>query len=214
MVFISGNNKLIDYYSKIKLIPFVENSLIPFINNLNLIGYINYSKGTEPKLFEYGKIVIAPNICYEIIFDNLIRKSLKIKEKQANLIINLTNDSWFGKSVVPEIHMHIAGFRSIENRKSLIRVTGTGHSVYFNPAGDIIYISELFKKDSSVLEVPLFEFNTVYRKWGWMFIWFLLISLVLTIIIAVIRITVFRYNKSILIKKKIHSYNLKKMWLE
>ncbi|MBN2547089.1 MAG: apolipoprotein N-acyltransferase [Spirochaetes bacterium] len=217
MVYISGNNKLIDYYNKNKLIPFAENSILPFMNNLNLIGYINYSKGTEPKLFEYGKIKISPNICYEAIFDNFIRKSLEFyakDSKEANLIINATNDSWFGKSVIPEIHMHMSGFRSIENRKSLIRVTGTGHSAYFNPGGDIIYISELFKQDSSVLEVPLIEFKTIYRKWGWLFIWILLFLLIIIIIIVIIRITVFRYNKSVLIKKKIHSYNLKKMWLE
>jgi len=214
LVFISGNNKLINYYHKNILIPFIEKPLLPFISKLNFIGYIDYSKGESPGLFEYNKIIIAPNICYEIIYDNFIRKSLRIKEKKANLIINATNDSWFGNSVVPEIHMHIAGFRSIENRRSLIRVTSTGHSAYFNPAGDIIYSSELFKQDSSVLDVPLFEFDTIYSKWGWMFIWFLLISLFLIIIIALIRITVFRYNKSVLIKKKIHSYNLKKMWLE
>jgi|GEM_PF-820515 len=212
-VLISDKGEKINQYSKIKLLPFVERFPF-FLSNkiLNSLGFIEFSKGKENKIFEVNDIKIAPNICYEIIIPSFIRKSMNINKKEANLIVNITNDSWFGKTLEPKMHLRMAGIRAIENRKTLIRATCTGYSAVFNPAGDEIYKLELFVKDKIVKDVPLLEINTVYRQFGWLFIWFLLAGLVFIVIFVYFRKISFKFYKSRLIKKRIHSRNLYRFW--
>ena len=126
---------------------------------------------------ETGNIKISPNICYEGIISDYIRKSIELKDKKANLIVNVTNDSWYGRTIEPMMHLHMTGFRSIENRISLVRSTNSGFSAVFNPAGDKLYASILFQKDYVIIEVPLLGINTIYNQWGWFFIWFFVYSL-------------------------------------
>jgi len=215
LVLISKDKKLLDFYNKRKLVPFVEKAPIPILNMLlSLNGFFPFTSGKENKIMEIGNIKLSPNICYEGIISSFISKSVKNKGKKANLIVNATNDSWYGRTMEPMMHLHMTGFRSIENRISLVRSTCTGYSAVFNPAGDITYISDLFHKDFIIGEVPLLEIDTIYNKWGWFFIWFLLIFLLIIVIIATYRKQYFRYIKSKLIARRIHKRNLSRMWLE
>lgn len=215
VVLISKDKKRIDYYNKRKLVPFVESAPVSFLNIfLKIAGYFSFSPGDENKIMEIGNIKLSPDICYEGINPDYIRKAIVIKGKRANLIVNVTNDSWYGRTIEPMMHLHMTGFRSIENRISLVRCTNSGFSAVFNPTGDEVYTSPLFKKDFVVIEVPLLEIKTIYNKWGWFFIWFLLIFLVIISAIATYRKLYFKQVKSLLIAKKIHKRNLKRMWLE
>ncbi|MCK4796810.1 MAG: apolipoprotein N-acyltransferase [Spirochaetes bacterium] len=215
LVFISKDKLKIDQYHKRKLLPFVERFPLPLFNIiLNFIGYQDFSPGKRYKIMECGEIKFAPNICYEAIIPNFIRRSCNVDNKEANLIINATNDSWYGKTIEPKMHLHMTGFRAIENRKSLVRSTCTGYSAIFNPAGDVVYESPLFKQDFVVKKIALLEIKTIYRKWGWFFIWGLAIFLVLIILFSSYRKLKFRYIKSELIAKKIHKRDLYRLWME
>ncbi len=215
LVFISKDKLKIDQYHKRKLLPFVERFPLPLFNIiLNFIGYQDFSPGKRYKIMECGEIKFAPNICYEAIIPNFIRRSCNVDNKEANLIINATNDSWYGKTIEPKMHLHMTGFRAIENRKSLVRSTCTGYSAIFNPAGDVVYESPLFKQDFVVKKIALLEIKTIYKKWGWFFIWGLAIFLVLIILFSSYRKLKFRYIKSELIAKKIHKRDLYRLWME
>lgn len=214
-VLVDANGNKIDSYNKMKLVPFVERFPVSFLNILlNMAGYQEFSAGEDSKILEIGPIRFLPNICYEAIIPDFIRRGIKQENKEANLIINLTNDSWYGNTIEPKMHLQMTGFRAIENRKSLIRSTCTGYSAIFDPAGDIIYKSPLFKKDSVVKTVPLMEMRTIYNIFGWLFIYILGIILIILIFIAIFRIIRFRHIKSKMIQEAIHKRDLLRIWTE
>ena len=132
---------LINSYSKINLVPFGE--FLPFNNFFSMIGlktltnnYQSYSKGNERDIIEIKKndfsLKILPLICYEIIYTGEI-----FKENNFNVIINISEDGWFGKSIGPEQHFAHSTFRSIESGKYLIRSANNGTSAIINPIGEI-----------------------------------------------------------------------------
>ena len=132
---------LINSYSKINLVPFGE--FLPFNNFFSMIGlktltnnYQSYSKGNERDIIEIKKndfsLKILPLICYEIIYTGEI-----FKENNFNVIINISEDGWFGKSIGPKQHFAHSTFRSIESGKYLIRSANNGTSAIINPIGEI-----------------------------------------------------------------------------
>lgn len=213
LVLVSGDKIKEDYYQKIKLLPFVERFPLSFLNViLNFFGYQEFSAGKEYKIMQTRNIKFSPNICYEAILPDLIRKALVVGNKKANLIINATNDSWYGRTIEPRMHLQMSGFRSIENRRTLVRATCTGYSAVFEPTGDKTYESPLFKEDAVVKEIPLLEIDTIYSKWGWFFPWVLLIALFVALCISLYRKAKYKDIKARLIKKRIHKRNIERMW--
>jgi apolipoprotein N-acyltransferase len=132
---------LINSYSKVNLVPFGE--FLPFENFFSMIGlktitnnYQSYSKGNKRDIIEIKKndfsLKILPLICYEIIYTGEI-----FKENNFNVIINISEDGWFGKSIGPKQHFAHSTFRSIESGKYLIRSANNGTSAIINPIGEI-----------------------------------------------------------------------------
>jgi len=74
-------------------------------------------------------------ICYESAFPNLVRQFTK---QGANVLVNLSNDSYFGRSEARVQHLSIARMRAVENRRFLIRATNDGFSAVIDPAGRIL----------------------------------------------------------------------------
>jgi len=136
-IFIFRNGKIIDYYDKSKLVPFGEyipfSKYIPFAKKITN-GAIDFSMGNGNKTIRINGIKISPIICYEIAFpDGVIDKNNK-----PDLIINLTNDAWFGRSSEPYQHLVSAKFRAVENKIPVIRVSNDGISAYIDRYGRII----------------------------------------------------------------------------
>ncbi len=132
---------LLNSYEKIKLVPFGE--FLPFKNILSIIGlktitnnYQSYSKGTMRNVIEIKKknfsLRILPLICYEIIYSGKI-----FKNNDFDLIINISEDGWFGKSIGPKQHFAHSIFRSIESGKYIIRSANNGITAIINPIGKI-----------------------------------------------------------------------------
>ncbi|MCD6296638.1 MAG: apolipoprotein N-acyltransferase, partial [Deltaproteobacteria bacterium] len=89
-------------------------------------------------------------ICFEVIFPELARAHAR---KGANLLVNLTNDAWFGMTSAPYQHLSMAVFRSVENRLPTIRAANTGFSAFISPRGEILKKSDLFTE--AVLNAPV-----------------------------------------------------------
>ncbi len=126
-------------YNKIKLVPFGE--FLPFHNKLEKIGlkkitegFGSFSKGTANKIFSYSGVDLIPLICYEIIFPELIQK---IKTKKT-LLINISEDGWFGNSIGPYQHFSKSIFRAIESDSFVLRSANKGLSAIINNKGQII----------------------------------------------------------------------------
>ena len=148
-------------YDKAILVPFGE--FIPFRFMFRfmefLAGTIDYTKGSDKKIIVLNnQIKILPIICYEIVF---FWKLLSKYNKENNLIINLTNDSWFGDFSGPYQHFYFSKLRAAELNKPLIRVSNNGISAFINNFGNTIYSSKLNKKEIKKIEIdiPLKNYN-------------------------------------------------------
>ncbi|OUR95983.1 apolipoprotein N-acyltransferase [Gammaproteobacteria bacterium 42_54_T18] len=135
--FISPKGIQLSQYNKQHLVPFFE--YLPFKNTIPWIkqwfpGSRNYLPGTTPKIFEFNnRYRLAPLICYEILFSDLVRN---YKDLGATIIINPSNDGWFGAQGALS-HLSIAMFRTVEYHIPLVRVGNTGISTVISAHGKI-----------------------------------------------------------------------------
>lgn len=127
-------------------------------------------------------------ICYEIIFPELIRKFISYG---GELIITISNDSWFGDSSAPLQHLSMAVFRSIENRRYILRSTSNGISAVISPSGEIMYQSFSHTKDTFIAKFKYLTKKSFFTRYGYMFPYFCIIL----VIIYFIKIKFFTKNK-------------------
>ncbi len=201
------------FYYKSKLLPFVESIPIKRLNFLfNLVGYSYFSEGYGPQIIESGKIKFAPSICYEAINPYYTLRSMEINDKKANLLVNATNDSWFGNSTEPKMHLHMARFRTIETRRAMARSTCTGYSALISPTGEFIARSGLFEEAVLTADLPLLEIETVYASWGKYFAFVLTILLGILLIIRKIHISMIEKKRRLRLEAMSHSQELIKLW--
>ena len=143
--FTDANGKILGRYHKQVLLAFGE--YLPFSRILSLLPAMpfadGFTAGPGPVVFHLPRGVrIAPLICYEDLMPELSRKF--VGETRANLLVNLTNDAWYGKSVGPWQHLRLAQSRAIETRRSLLRVTNTGVTSVVNAKGELVQSLPLF----------------------------------------------------------------------
>lgn len=155
----------VEYYDKIKLVPFGE--FIPFKNILNFLkvtpGSTDFTSGLKEnniKLNSNNKsIVIEPSICFESIFQTFSFNKM-------NLFINITNDAWFGRTTGPSQHLAATVFRSVEKGVPLIRSANSGISVIINKEGKILKSQELNSTGYLESNVKLGDNKTFFMKFG------------------------------------------------
>ena len=160
-----GGDILFEYH-KSHLVPFGE--YIPFKSILPLKkithGFLDYTEG-DGKLVQLDKfnLSIKALICYESIFS----AEALVSNKKSNIIINVTNDAWYGKSSGPYQHLHIARMRSIENGIPMIRVANNGITAIIDPIGRIIKKLDLNTIDYIDENIPnKLGFETIYSQFG------------------------------------------------
>ncbi|MCA1960503.1 MAG: apolipoprotein N-acyltransferase [Desulfomonile sp.] len=124
-------------------------------------------------------------ICYEAIFPELSRLAVA---NGARMLVNITNDGWFGKTAAPYQHFQMARIRSIENRLSLIRCANTGISGAFDPAGRVIRSIPLDTEGFFVVNVPHpSDTTSVYSRWGDLFAWGCIATVALVAVLSISR---------------------------
>ncbi|MDQ7056277.1 MAG: apolipoprotein N-acyltransferase [Persephonella sp.] len=157
------NGKMVNVYNKIKLVPFGEYVPFPFGIFRSLFPYLegyDFMPGEEKSILQFKKFKIIPLICFEAIFPDFVADF----SKEGNLIVNITNDAWFGRTSAPFQHFEMARIRAIETGRYLIRAANTGISSVINPAGEIKSSLNLFE-DGIILErVYLIDRETFWAK--------------------------------------------------
>jgi len=176
-----------EVYHKRHLVPFGEYLPFdkwtrPFLNFLR-IPMSNFSAGqnNKPILMAAGQ-QIGVSICYEDAFGEEIIDALP----EANLLVNISNDAWFGDSFAPHQHLQMARMRSLETGRYMLRATNTGISAIINEKGKILLQSPQFKPHALSGTVELFEGTTPYARYGNYPI--LIFSILLLIICRLIKI--------------------------
>jgi len=94
-----------------------------------------------------------------------------VREKKANVLVNLTNDAWYGRTVAPWQHARLAQWRAIETRRSLLRVTNTGVTSVINAKGEIVEALPIFTPAVLKTQVEVLEGETFYVRFGDWFAW-------------------------------------------
>ena len=168
--FISPEGVQLSQYNKQHLVPFFE--YLPFTKKLPWIkqwfpGTKNYHSGKSPQIFEFNKNHrLAPLICYEILFSDLVRDYNNLG---ATIIINPSNDGWFGAQGALS-HLSIALFRTVEYHMPLIRVGNTGISTAINSygkisVGDSISINEIGENIATISAPTDTTIYSLFGKW-------------------------------------------------
>jgi apolipoprotein N-acyltransferase len=148
---------LLSLYDKIHLVPFGEyipralRPLLALIGMPQLAGRVGFESGVSPRplLAVPGLPAVVPLICYEAIFPAVV---VQTGERPA-LIVNLTNDGWFGNTTGPRQHLHQARVRAVEEGLPLIRAANNGVSAAFDPYGRVV--GQLDLNVRGVIDVPL-----------------------------------------------------------
>ncbi len=167
------NNKLeiLSLYNKINLVPFGE--FLPlenFLSNLGLkkitYGYSPFSSGDTRNIINLGdkfnKKIILPLICYEIIYSGAIKKKYQFPD----LIVNISEDAWFGESIGPRQHFTKAIYRSIEEGVFIARSANKGISAFINPNGKVIKSLNMGEPGNIELNFPHFYKRTLFSNYG------------------------------------------------
>jgi len=178
-------------YDKRHLVPFGE--YVPLASILPYrwfipegIAFFTPGQSHEPVKIDAGKMGML--ICYESIFPEIAREAV---DKGAQLLINITNDSWYGFSSAPYQHLAISRMRAIETGRYLVRAANTGISAFIDPLGrelvriplglaptqkKRIAVADLVPPDHRVATVALLEGNTLYCILGDWFAWLCLLA--------------------------------------
>jgi len=158
LVVINNNFEVLYQYNKKKLVPFGE--FLPFEKTLNKFGlkkitqgYGSFSRGELQENIILNNLNILPLICYEIIFTELTQQS----KDETNLIINISEDAWFGQSIGPYQHFAKAIYRSIENNLYLARSANKGISVIISNKGEILKKLNPNEAGNIEMDIPLLE---------------------------------------------------------
>ena len=158
LIIVNNNLEIIQEYKKQKLVPFGE--FLPFERALKKIGlkkitegYGSFLQGNKQENLEIQNLNILPLICYEIIFTEFIQQS----KKDTNLIINISEDGWFGNSIGPHQHFSKAVFRAIEQNSFLIRSANKGISAFIDNKGKILKKLNANETGNIELQVPLIK---------------------------------------------------------
>ncbi|MCH9049291.1 MAG: apolipoprotein N-acyltransferase [Proteobacteria bacterium] len=164
IIVIGSNN---DTYYKQHLVPFGE--YLPFdkwlrpILNLMKMPMSDFSAGPNrrPVVLAANEI-IGVSICYEDVFGEEIISALP----DATLLVNISNDAWFGDSIAPHQHLQMARMRALETGRYMLRATNTGVSAIINEKGDITASSPQFIPHVTSGKVKTFEGLTPYARFG------------------------------------------------
>ncbi|TVQ24108.1 MAG: apolipoprotein N-acyltransferase [Spirochaetaceae bacterium] len=172
---IAPDSRVLGWYGKRQLVPFAES--IPFwdvpavrslFERVVGIGGI-WSPGPRHTVFPVetanGTVVIGTPICFE---DAFARVTARFVLEGADLIVNLTNNSWSRTNSAQIQHFVAARFRSIEVRRTLIRSTNSGYTVHIDPWGRVVESIPMFETGSLAITVPVYapDRHTVYLAYG------------------------------------------------
>ena len=153
-------------YDKVHLVPFGEFVPLASLNPFPRLtaGLSDFTAGSSHSALNLGKgVVVAPLICYEAIFPG----DLRALASEATVLVNVTNDAWFGMSWGPYQHLAMARVRAIELGLPLVRAANTGISAVFDPLGRSLAEIPLGARAYADVDVPSpLPHRTVYSQVG------------------------------------------------
>ena len=188
-LFTPGDNGFPQRYVKKHLVPFSER--IPFDEVFPILNYVDLGEGDFVAGKEtpvYQPFKWTPYICYDAIFGDLIREAIR---NGSRLMVNITNDGWFGRSTAPYQHLNLIRYRAIESGMPVARLANSGVSAFIDQYGHFDGNTEIFTDRVIQRKVPLKTRDTLYSHIGdtveIMLLWFFAIYLLIALLSGIRR---------------------------
>lgn len=171
-ILVGPNQRILSRYHKRQLIPFGEyipgEHWFPSLRRFSPWDVL-FSAGISADPLVMGdEARLGICICYEDLLPSLCRESVF---RGADILVNLTNDAWFGDSHALMQHQQLATFRTIENRRCLVRCTTTGSTAIISPTGRVERQAPLNRPAALVVDVKTCQIETFCSRWGDVFGW-------------------------------------------
>jgi len=187
----SGSIGTLGRYDKHHLVPFGEyvpmKRLLFFVNKITEgIGDFSPGEGVKSLDMRVGNtlrelVSFSPLICYEGIFPDQVRRFVK---GGGDVLVNVTNDAWYGRSSAPYQHLSAAVFRAAENGVYMLRAANSGISAIIDPVGRIKASTALFDETFLTGHIYLQNEKTIYSRRGDLFAIFMSIVTVTSIAVS------------------------------
>lgn len=162
-------------YAKMHLVPFGERTpfrdSIPILKDIDWtaltgdLGPAEFARGRQRTLFELpgSGASFAALICFESVFPDFVRRSVL---EGAEFLVNITNDSWFGRTAGPYQHAQLTAMRAVENRRAIARCATSGVSLFVDPYGRTFDRTPIFTEAVARRELPRSRISTFYTRHG------------------------------------------------
>jgi len=182
---VSDKGEVEAHYDKIELVPFGEyvpaRGILGFFVDRIVEGMGDMIPGKEQTLFDFRGAKLGILICYESIFPDLTRREVN---EGADVLVNITNDAWYGESSAPYQVLAMAAMRSIETKVPMVRVANTGISTLIEPSGRITARTPLFTRGTVIVDVSWRPVRTLYTMVGDLFAEICVVLTVIGLIMA------------------------------
>jgi apolipoprotein N-acyltransferase len=163
------NGTEIGRYDKIDLVPFGE--FVPrafsFVNRITREAG-DFVPGNDVKVLTAAGHRLGVFICYESAFPDLVRQ---FPRAGADVLVNLSNDAYFGHTEAREQHLALARMRAVENRRFIIRSTNDGITAVIDPAGRVIRELPRYRQVAAPIRYGAIQSTTFYTRHGDWFAW-------------------------------------------
>jgi len=168
---LNGEAAMVGAYAKQHLVPFGEyvpwSNILFFVHRLTA-GFAEFIPGTNPEPIIFEGPPLGVLICYESIFPQISRETVR---RGAQVLMNITNDAWYGDTGGPYQHLEIARWRAIEFRVPLVRAANTGISAAFDATGHECGRLALNTRGFMTCSVHPMSYLSFYAKYGDVFAW-------------------------------------------
>jgi apolipoprotein N-acyltransferase len=150
-----------------------------------VVGIGDFAAGTETKVFSIPQIQFGVVICFEGVFPDLARRFVA---QGADLLINITNDAWFGRTSAPYQHLVMEAMRAVENRVPMVRAANTGFSAVVDIDGRVRTRTALYEAATLVEDLTWSEISSFYATYGDIFAWLCAASSLIVLVFAYTRL--------------------------
>lgn len=159
-VFLIRDGRLAARYDKNRLVPFGEDTRLEWLLGHKLVSY---TAGSGGFVLPASALQVGAFVCVESMYPELVRE---VTRQGAEVLVNLSNDYWFGYAASARHQLDIAALRAVENRRYLVRATPTGFSAVVDPYGRTIVQSEFVTPEVLIASVRAAHVRTPYQRWG------------------------------------------------
>ena len=165
------HGNIVGQYDKMHLVPFGE--YVPFQNVLFFANKLtrevgDFARGTERKVFDLNGTRVSVFICYESVFPNEVRE---FANNGAQVLINVSDDLWYGETSAPSQHLQMSRMRAIENHRWVLLATNNGTTASIDPFGRVVKRAPRNVRTALLAPFAPQNESTFYSRNGDLFAW-------------------------------------------